>query len=157
MPRPSWLLDRRTVLRGAGLALATAALARLSMTIVAIDLARMSNDDDVEDLNVLGSTWASRAARNPGLLVTLLATLSIVVATRTPLRCSSSSMRSVLRKPRSACFAAEYEDQLGIGTRLTSEPVATIVPLDRRRWGRAERTRFTVPRKVTSTPGQRPR
>jgi hypothetical protein len=39
--------------------------------------------DEVEDLNVLGSTWASRAARNPGLLVTLLATLTTVAATRT--------------------------------------------------------------------------
>ena len=33
--------------------------------------------DDAEDLNILGATWASRAARNPGLLVTLT---SVVVA-----------------------------------------------------------------------------
>ncbi|MGZ6942522.1 MAG: glycosyltransferase, partial [Oryzihumus sp.] len=39
-------------------------------------------DDEAEDLNVLGSTWASRAARNPGLLAVLVATVLTVVASR---------------------------------------------------------------------------
>ncbi|HEV7195172.1 MAG TPA: glycosyltransferase, partial [Pedococcus sp.] len=39
-------------------------------------------DDDAEDLNLLGSTWASRAARNPGLLAVLTATVGSVVASR---------------------------------------------------------------------------
>jgi GT2 family glycosyltransferase len=39
-------------------------------------------DDDAEDLNVLGSSIASRAARNPGLLVVLAATLVTTVASR---------------------------------------------------------------------------
>lgn len=38
--------------------------------------------DDAEDLNVLGATWASRAARNPGLLAVLVATVLTLVASR---------------------------------------------------------------------------
>jgi hypothetical protein len=38
--------------------------------------------DEAQDLNVLGATWASRAARNPGLLVVLAMTLVSVLATR---------------------------------------------------------------------------
>ncbi|KRE57140.1 glycosyltransferase [Phycicoccus sp. Soil748] len=38
--------------------------------------------DEAQDLHVLGSTWLSRAARNPGLLAFLLATVTALVATR---------------------------------------------------------------------------
>jgi GT2 family glycosyltransferase len=38
--------------------------------------------DEAQDLNVLGATWASRAARNPGLLVVLAMTVVSVLATR---------------------------------------------------------------------------
>ncbi|WP_457252497.1 glycosyltransferase [Pedococcus sp. P5_B7] len=38
--------------------------------------------DEAQDLNVLGATWASRAARNPGLLVVLAVTVVSVLATR---------------------------------------------------------------------------
>ncbi|WP_195908200.1 glycosyltransferase [Nostocoides sp. HKS02] len=39
-------------------------------------------DDDAEDLNVLGSSIASRAARNPGLLVVIATTIVTMVASR---------------------------------------------------------------------------
>jgi GT2 family glycosyltransferase len=38
--------------------------------------------DEAEDLNVLGSTWASRAARNPGLLAVVVATVVATMASR---------------------------------------------------------------------------
>jgi GT2 family glycosyltransferase len=38
--------------------------------------------DDAEDLNVLGSTWASRASRNPGLVAVVAATLVSALASR---------------------------------------------------------------------------
>lgn len=38
--------------------------------------------DEAQDLNVLGATWASRAAGNPGLLVVLAMTLVSLLATR---------------------------------------------------------------------------
>ncbi|WP_406831830.1 glycosyltransferase [Pedococcus sp. KACC 23699] len=38
--------------------------------------------DEVQDLHVLGSTWASRFARNPGLLAVLLVGITSLVATR---------------------------------------------------------------------------
>ena len=38
--------------------------------------------DEAQDLNVLGATWASRAARNPGLLVVLAMTVVSTLATR---------------------------------------------------------------------------
>ena len=38
--------------------------------------------DEAQDLNVLGSTWASRAAGNPGLLVVLVMTVAATLATR---------------------------------------------------------------------------
>lgn len=38
--------------------------------------------DEAQDLNVLGATWASRAARNPGLLVVLAMTVVSALATR---------------------------------------------------------------------------
>ncbi len=38
--------------------------------------------DEVQDLHVLGSTWASRLAHNPGLLSVLLVTVTSLVATR---------------------------------------------------------------------------
>ncbi|WP_082580885.1 glycosyltransferase [Phycicoccus sp. Root563] len=38
--------------------------------------------DEVQDLNILGSTWASRFARNPGLLAVLLVTVTSLAATR---------------------------------------------------------------------------
>ena len=38
--------------------------------------------EEVQDLHLLGSTWASRLARNPGLLAVLLVTVTSVVATR---------------------------------------------------------------------------
>ena len=39
--------------------------------------------DEVQDLNILGSTWASRFAHNPGLLSVLLVSVTSLVATRT--------------------------------------------------------------------------
>lgn len=39
-------------------------------------------DEDVQDLHVLGSTWASRLSRNPGLLAVLLVTVTTAVASR---------------------------------------------------------------------------
>ncbi|WP_057376893.1 glycosyltransferase [Phycicoccus sp. Soil803] len=38
--------------------------------------------DEAQDLNVLGATWASRATRNPGVLVVLAMTVVSVLATR---------------------------------------------------------------------------
>jgi GT2 family glycosyltransferase len=38
--------------------------------------------DEAQDLNILGSTWASRAARNPGLLATLVMTVVAALASR---------------------------------------------------------------------------
>ncbi|GAA4725036.1 hypothetical protein GCM10025782_23900 [Pedococcus ginsenosidimutans] len=38
--------------------------------------------DEAQDLHVLGSTWVSRAAGNPGLLAVLLATVTSLAATR---------------------------------------------------------------------------
>lgn len=38
--------------------------------------------DEAQDLNILGATWASRAARNPGLLGTLVMTVVTALATR---------------------------------------------------------------------------
>jgi GT2 family glycosyltransferase len=38
--------------------------------------------DEAQDLNILGATWASRAARNPGLLATLVMTVVAALASR---------------------------------------------------------------------------